>query len=102
MIDLRQYLKENYNFLNYPVPELTVGFFEIKRVFMSLDDFTPVIYFDTDVGLYQTKSRVLVKLFNGFIGSIINSIIDEGETVKVEVVNQRSVRGYMSLGFRLI
>lgn len=103
MIDLMEIIQSDFKFLLSPVPDLKVGKYIVKNYYLTQDDkFVKVLYLDTDLGFYQTKSRTMIGLMYGIVGNIFDSAIDQGETIKVEVVNKRSVRGYMSLSFRLV
>lgn len=103
MIDLLEEIQTKYKFLTIEVPSLEVGNYEIKKYYLTQDSkLVKVLYLDTDIGFYQTKSRVMIGSMYGIIGKIFDYAFDHGETVKVEVVNKRSVNGYMSLAFRMV
>lgn len=103
MIDLLSEVQKKYKFLTVPVPELKVGVYEIKKYFLTENSkFVKVLYFDTDLGFYQTKSMTLIGSMYGIVGRIFDNAIKNGETVKVEIVNHRSFNGYMRLAFRTV
>lgn len=103
MIDLLDEVQQNYKFLTVDVPDLKVGVYEIKNYFLTENaNFIKVIYFDTDLGFYQSKSRALIGSMYGIVGRIFDNAIKNNEIIKVEIVNRRSSTGYMSLAFRTV
>lgn len=103
MIKLLDIIQKDFKFLTNQVPTLEVGIYEIKKYYLTEDSkFVKILYLETDKGFYQTKSRVMIGLIYGIVGKILDNAISNNEIIEVEVINQRSVRGYMSLSFRLI
>lgn len=103
MIKLLDIIQSNYKFLTIPVPDLEVGTYQVKNYYLTEDSkFTKILYLDTDLGFFQTKSRVMIGLIYGIVGKIFDEAFENSQFVEVEIVNKRSVRGYMSLSFRLI
>lgn len=103
MIKLIDLLDQEYKFLLGNVPDLEVGEYEVKKYYIFDDPkFMKTIFFDTDKGMYKTKSWAMIRTLYGSLGAILQKQFDKGETVFIEFVNKRNVNGRYGLGFRII
>ena len=103
MIKLVDLYNEKFKLFNLGVPVLTVGEYELKS-YCILDNhkFTKTIYFDTTTGLYQSTSTTLVASMFGGFGKLFQDQFDKGETVFVEIINTRTLRGKWGFAFRTV
>jgi len=103
MIRLIDLYEVNFRKLFVGVSDLVVGEYEIKKYYIfDNEKFVKTVYFDTTIGMFKSTSLSLVSAMITGIGKILQEQFDKGETVFIEVVNMKSLRGKFGLTFRLI
>jgi len=101
MKNLLDVFTTEYKMLFEGVPELIPDDYEIKNYYLvDNENFRKVVYFDTDKGFFQSKSRTLIGSLYGLVGKIIEDILKD-DTVFVEIVNKRTTSGKYGLAFKL-
>lgn len=103
MIKLIDIFATKYGRLVLGVPFLEVGEYEVKRfVILENEKYVKYLYLDTDKGLFRTASKNLISSILWGLGTLIQDQINKGETVLVEIVNQRKKTGKFGLAFRTV
>lgn len=102
MKTLSEIFKEKYNFIISSSLNLIPGDYVVKN-FWIFDNavFTKTLYLDTDKGYYKTVSRNLIGSLYGGMGEILKECFNNNESIKVEIINQKSKSGKYGLAFYL-
>ena len=104
MMKLVNLFDQRYGKLVLGIPKITVGEYELKKYFIfDNEKSVKILYLDTIQGMYKTASKPMIRsLMFGGIGKLLQEQFDKGETVLVEIINQRKLSGKFGLAFRLI
>lgn len=103
MAKLVDLFASKYGRLTMGVPILEVGEYEVKKfVILENENYMQFLYLDTDKGLFKTASRNLIMSITWGLGNLMQEQFNKGETVLVEVVNQRKKTGKYGLSFRTV
>jgi hypothetical protein len=103
MIKLVDLFEQKYGKLILGIPLLEVGEYEVKNFFI-LDnaDYIKYLYLDTELGMFKTASKNLIVSILGGLGVLLQEQFEKGQTVLIEVVNQRKKTGKFGLAIRTV